>query len=401
MESAEKKHQADAAALASKHEKETAELEDTRFALFEEFDAKREAWAATKKGLFEEEGSKHAESVEKLVAQKSAEDRAVLWHWPPQEERNRRHTERLGSLEVDYKLRQMELTKQQRPSRVKIEEQYQIRFVEMQRSRAQIQQCQLREVEMLVEEHKSTIAAILAAFEAVEIEVQEESRRVDDWWFHLDTEAAAHIVQIDEEERSTLHDVVRLKTAVSADEDAENIAASFDVQSIAPAAVANFPAVDIETMPKGTDTTAPSDISANTGDGNSGEFKPNASQAVFDVPVTELPVGQVADTATALPIIGVGNHASALTTNSDDSGIPVMPPACTTEKPNSSLINDNRTTLPSPIPAEVDGRPSSTNQILSNPDSHLAHVEVDPTRTGRKRSSSAESFSSGSDFVEI
>jgi len=69
----------DAAELISKHTWETTESEEARFVLFEEFDAKREVWAAavTTERLLVEEGCVHADLVESLKVQKQYEDEAA------------------------------------------------------------------------------------------------------------------------------------------------------------------------------------------------------------------------------------------------------------------------------------------------------------------------------------
>ena len=69
----------DAAELVSKHAWEITESEDARFVLFEEFDAKREVWAAavTTERLLVEEGCVHADLVESLKIQKQYEDEAA------------------------------------------------------------------------------------------------------------------------------------------------------------------------------------------------------------------------------------------------------------------------------------------------------------------------------------
>jgi len=61
-----------AAELAVKHGKEVTESEDTKFALFEEFDARRVAWASAVGAMAQlaEEASKHAVLVEAMMADK-------------------------------------------------------------------------------------------------------------------------------------------------------------------------------------------------------------------------------------------------------------------------------------------------------------------------------------------
>lgn len=78
MASLEAKHESNSGNLAAKHGEERAEADSAKLALFLEFDAKREAWAvAPEKAaekLLEEEGSKHAELIESLMATKLRED---------------------------------------------------------------------------------------------------------------------------------------------------------------------------------------------------------------------------------------------------------------------------------------------------------------------------------------
>ena len=66
----------DAAALAAQHVEEVTRFEDARFNIFEEFDAKREAWAAAVRTerLLEEEGAKHVSSVASVTAKKQHDD---------------------------------------------------------------------------------------------------------------------------------------------------------------------------------------------------------------------------------------------------------------------------------------------------------------------------------------
>ena len=63
--------------LADRHGKEVTDLEDAKFALFEEFDARRVAWAGTTGAaalLAAEEASKHAALIETIMADKLRED---------------------------------------------------------------------------------------------------------------------------------------------------------------------------------------------------------------------------------------------------------------------------------------------------------------------------------------
>jgi len=64
--------------LAARHDREVTELEDAKFALFEEFDTRRVAWAnattADEPQLAAEEASKHAALIETMVADKLRED---------------------------------------------------------------------------------------------------------------------------------------------------------------------------------------------------------------------------------------------------------------------------------------------------------------------------------------
>lgn len=66
----------DSATLAAQHVEEVTRFEDARFNIFEEFDAKREAWAAAMRTerLLEEEGAKHVSSVVSLTAKKQHDD---------------------------------------------------------------------------------------------------------------------------------------------------------------------------------------------------------------------------------------------------------------------------------------------------------------------------------------
>ena len=73
MAALEVKLENDAANLALKHNKETTESEAARIALFQEFDAKRKAWATVPKveeaeRLLAEEGSKHTDLIESMRA---------------------------------------------------------------------------------------------------------------------------------------------------------------------------------------------------------------------------------------------------------------------------------------------------------------------------------------------
>ena len=60
----EQKYAADTTTLNSKYNKETAEWEDARFALYENFDKKRDAWAAAVNRLLKEESAKHAQLIQ-------------------------------------------------------------------------------------------------------------------------------------------------------------------------------------------------------------------------------------------------------------------------------------------------------------------------------------------------
>jgi len=68
-----------AAELIAKHDREDAKSEDAKFALFEEFDTKRQAWAAaaskTTTELLAEEGLKHTALVEALMVEKLSDNR--------------------------------------------------------------------------------------------------------------------------------------------------------------------------------------------------------------------------------------------------------------------------------------------------------------------------------------
>jgi len=66
--------------LALKHNKEAITSEDAKFALFDEFDAKRQAWAAaaSKTEVPSEECSKHEALVHSLAEKKLSDDKDAL-----------------------------------------------------------------------------------------------------------------------------------------------------------------------------------------------------------------------------------------------------------------------------------------------------------------------------------
>jgi len=66
--------------LAARHGKEVTDLEDAKFALFEEFDARRVAWASATgaAALLAEVASKHAALIETTMAEKLREDDEAL-----------------------------------------------------------------------------------------------------------------------------------------------------------------------------------------------------------------------------------------------------------------------------------------------------------------------------------
>jgi len=160
----ERKYAAATTALTSKYGKEAAEWEDARFALYEKFDEKRDAWAAAVKKLLKEESAKHGSVVESLVAHKQEQDRVVVR--PDHKMRDRAHVERLASLEADWKLRQADLRKQQRTARVKIEIEYSARLDELLKDEKDIKQRRTKSLEDLANERKVALAAVLSAFDA-------------------------------------------------------------------------------------------------------------------------------------------------------------------------------------------------------------------------------------------
>ena len=72
----ENKLSAAAAELAARHGKEVTDLEDAKFALFEEFDTRRVAWASATGAVAQlaEDASKHAALIEVMTAGKLREE---------------------------------------------------------------------------------------------------------------------------------------------------------------------------------------------------------------------------------------------------------------------------------------------------------------------------------------
>ena len=156
MISAEQQHSVDAAALASKHDQEIAGLEDTKFALFEEFDARRAALAGTMGKLMTEASLMHTKAVKELITQSSrTASELQSSHFITTEtstarrERYYKQAERRASLEKDLKLRQLQLNKQHRPARTEIENEYQVRLGELQQRREVFQKRQANELKIL------------------------------------------------------------------------------------------------------------------------------------------------------------------------------------------------------------------------------------------------------------
>jgi len=408
----EQKYAADTTALAYKYKKETAEWEDARFALYEKFDEKRDAWAAAVKKLLREESAKHARVVESWVAYKQEQDRAAMW--PDHKMRDCAHVERLAGLEVEWKLRQAGLKKQQRPARVKIEVEYSARLDELLKEEKDIEQRQTDRLEILANERKVALATVLLAFKAKETELQTERRRVDEWWDHLEKEGAACLREIYEDEQRALQEVDLMEAAK-----AEKVAAELEVQGVAPAAEAAISAANV-----GTTVSASPEITNNNDAAaadvlqtgviveqpqvanpttspmtvEEGEHS-SALAAVPDMDAIIEPPAQVANTVASLTT--AGDHNSALDTANDAYGPLVELPASTINEPSSSLFTNGRTTLPSLVPTNIEAFPTSEHQPSINSITHFVHAGVHPICVGRKRANAVSGRASHNVFRDM
>jgi len=111
-------------------------------------------------------------------------------------ERHRIHAEHLDALESNWELRKIELKTRtrlgspERLARVKLEAEYQTRFSELAQGWNNVQQRQAKEVETLETKRLASHAAILEAYEAAEVQLQNERRQADEWWKDLTENAA-------------------------------------------------------------------------------------------------------------------------------------------------------------------------------------------------------------------
>jgi len=367
MEYLEKKQLADATTLASEHDKEATELEDVRFALFEEFDVKRQAWATAMKQLLDDEKLKQAEVIESLTAKFNG-DRKM--------QRISRHAERLASLQSDQQLRQIELRNQQRLVRVKIEEEYHVQLDELQQNCEAVQKRQIEQRQLLAGEHEVERAEALNSFRASEVKLEDERRRVEEWWTYLNKDATECRRQINENEQQILGELECIEAAAVSEE--KGLDARFEARdSFATTTVASASKADVQ---RGADTSEEA-------------ASPDASQAVAELT-------QAADTATP-PFTAqdrLEDGTITTVTISDVTEKATVPPVVTAD---DSPTYVSITTPPHPAFAEIDGLPSSEDAILKYPGSPFVHAGIDSPRTVRCRSGSASSVGSESDFVEI
>jgi len=131
-------------------------------------------------------------------------------------ERHRIHAEHLDALESNWESRKIELRTRtrlgspERLARVKLEAEYQARLSELVQGWDTVQQRQAKELEALETKRLASYAAILEAYEAAEVQLQNERRQADEWWKDL-TENASLRRRSGAGNRSANHKIVCLK----------------------------------------------------------------------------------------------------------------------------------------------------------------------------------------------
>jgi len=396
MTSAEQQHSVDAAALASKHDQEIAELEDIKFALFEEFDARRAAWAGKMGKLMTEASLMHTKAVKELIVQGSRKASELQNpHFITAEtstvrrERYCKQAERRASLEKDLKLRQLESKNQYRPARTEIENEYQVRLGELQQRLVVFQKRQANELKILANQPKIVHVEALVAFVLAEtkLEDSDERRGESEWWSHLNNEAAICRQQIDEEERYALAEI---DLAVKVE--AEKLVAPTEAQRLVVVETATAAsAVDF-------DMVSSFKISPTWVNVVAGWNTDSSDETLSDAPRT-LDVARHFGMTAAPNIVmdGLGDRDDASVTSLDEIEHSISPPAFTA----SMLINARMTTSPHSAFTDVEDSAPSEGAILSCSGGPFIHVEIDSTLKASDRSNSHSSFSSGSEFVEI
>jgi len=373
MLSIDERHSENAARLAFKHEKEATELEDARFALFEEFDTKREAWATTTKRLLQEQDSKYAEAFETLMAQNVEEDRTTQWWLSQEQERDRRHSERFANLDVAWKLRQAELRKQLRRDRFKIEDEYPVRLVELRRSEEVISLRQAEELQALARERESAHIDVLAAFDVFKAELQDERRRVEEWWSHLNKDAAACRRQIDRDEQCALDEIGLLESAEVNEEKKLSVAVNTQcsVTSDRPAPGSPQRATATGSVQAVAATTAVEDVAFLAEVNRAHRRKKDQVDITIDWdaeggPVTYVPQVEVADSEATPLIVDDGDRAKAIIDNHTSGAEPLLvPPTLLTNEERFSFISDSlsATSITTQALAEVEGCQPTENRI--------------------------------------
>ena len=254
-------HVVDTTNLATAHEMENKEFEDTRFAMIAEFDLQRDKLHPPPARKPEAEGLRHDILLETLKAELLLNNQKAeqlfqqiihscnscgrqnvlqscnICNWVASSNNLSYQTQRI-KLELITSYEQIILkheaewkARQELPphepgirtsdlTRLDLERDFQIQFAEFYQRQKTIQQRQAAELNVLVKEQNSKLAAIHERYERAAAELQEERQRVFEWWRHLCDENLASLRRIDQDEaQACALDAISLEVSVEADKE--------------------------------------------------------------------------------------------------------------------------------------------------------------------------------------
>jgi len=243
------KHAFDAAKLVTEHERENQEFEDARPAMIAEFDAQRDKLRPPPAKMLEEV-FRHEILLETLKVKLVLDDQTAkellqqavrscdhcrldastddfIYFEQVQRVTLKRHAayeQIVRKHEAEWKVRQealrLELDNRiSHQARLELECDFQLRFAECDQRQKAAQQRQADELKDLENERSSELKAVQEAGERAETDLQEERRRVEEWWQHLCDKNAASLWRIEEDETRLLDAIYFEEAIMKAEED--------------------------------------------------------------------------------------------------------------------------------------------------------------------------------------
>jgi len=407
------KHAADAAKLATKHERENKEFEDARYAMIVDFDAQRNKLRPLPEKKLEEESLRHEILLEtlkmKLVVDKDPSLQQIPGRYRGYYGDNSNYTCDPNSLEQAYKqlVRKHEAEWKVRhtalllevnkatshQARLDLERDFQLRFAECDQRQKSIQQRQTEELKDLEKEHDSELKAVQEAGERAEAEMQEERLRVDGWWHHICDGVVACQQRIELGDRHAHGEIAPREEASAVDEGERAVpgTVSPDEGETVAAFITTTDGDGLEAV----QTRLSTEREAVASDRTPAEELASSSMS------EAVPVGLPAKQEVLVPATVAPNKHTPKGKKKGKKGmqskkqfvvLPAQGVETSTSEALGSLVD---------IPADiyVEALPS-TPENLRDADNLFLHVDVEPTDAALMRSSSPDSLNS-LDFVEV